>query len=88
MTATTQAKRVLVVIAGTEGKVEKPVNLLPGTKPRDVLAQLGLNGYQLSRPGPAGGAYGPNDDLFGSVEEGGKVWATKADVEFGNSTQA
>jgi hypothetical protein len=75
-------KNIIIAVAGTDGKREyTDVQILPGTKPRDVLAKLNLNGFQLSRPD--GGAYGFNDDLFQSVAEGQKVFATKADVEAG-----
>lgn len=75
-------KKIIVAVAGTEGKQEyKDVQILPGTKPRDVLAKLGLNGFQLSKP--EGGAFGFNDDLYQAVADGQKVYATKADVEAG-----
>jgi len=75
-------KRIIVAVAGTEGKREyQDVNIPPGTKSRDVLGQLGLEGFQLSRPN--GGAFGFNDDVYPDVEDGQKVWATKADVEAG-----
>jgi len=79
-------KKLIIAVAGTEGKREyKDVQILPGTKPRDVLAKLGLNGFQLSRP--EGGAFGFNDDLYTAVADGQKVYATKADVEAGENTR-
>jgi hypothetical protein len=75
-------RRITIVVAGTEGRQEyKDVQILPGTRLRDVLEKLGLNGFQLSRP--EGGAFGFNDDLYQAVVEGQKVYATKADVEAG-----
>lgn len=75
-------KNLIISVAGTEGKREyQDVQILPGTKPRDVLARLNLSGFQLSRPD--GGAYGLNDDLYQAVAEGQKLFATKADVEAG-----
>ncbi len=75
-------KRIIIAVAGTEGKHEyKDVQILPGTKSRDVLGKLGLNGFQLTRP--EGGAFGFNDDLYTAVAEGQKLFATKADVEAG-----
>ncbi len=75
-------KNIIVSVAGTEGKREfRDIQILPGTKPRDVLAKLELNGFQLSRPD--GGAYGFNDDLYQAVADGQKVFAAKADVEAG-----
>lgn len=76
-------KQIIISVAGAEGKREfKDVQILPGTKPRDVLAQLNLTGFQLSKP--EGGAFGFNDDLYQAVADGQKVFATKADVEAGN----
>lgn len=75
-------KRMIVVIAGTEGRREyKDVQILPGTKARDVLAKLGLNGFQLAKP--EGGAFGFNDDLYQAVADQQKLFVTKADVEAG-----
>ena len=75
-------KSIIIAVAGTEGTQEyKDVRILPGTKPRDVLAKLGLNGFQISRPD--GGAFDFNEDLYEAVRDGQKVYATKADVEAG-----
>jgi hypothetical protein len=75
-------KNIVIVLAGTEGKKEyKDVQILPGTKARDVLGKLGLNGFQLSKPD--GGMFAFNDDLYPAVVDGQKVFATKADVEAG-----
>jgi hypothetical protein len=79
-------KEVLVSIAGAEGKKEQPVRLLPGTKARDVLNKLGLNGFQLNKP--EGGAFGMNDDAYQAVSSGQKLFATKADVEAGRAVAA
>lgn len=75
-------KKLIIAVAGTEGKREfKDVQILPGTKPRDILAKLGLNGFQLSRP--EGGAFAHNEDLYPVVSDGQKLYAAKADVEAG-----
>lgn len=75
-------KQITISIAGTDGKREfKDVQILPGTKPRDVLAQLNLQGFQLSKP--EGGAFGFNDDLYQAVSDGQKVFAVKSDIEAG-----
>jgi hypothetical protein len=77
-------KNIIISVAGTDGKREfKDVQILPGTKPRDVLSKLNLNGFQLSRPHPEGGAFDFNDDLYQAVADGQKVFATKSDVEAG-----
>ena len=75
-------KSIIIAVAGTDGKREfKDVQILPGTKPLDVLRKLDLNGFQLSKP--EGGAYAITDDLYQAVADGQKVFATKADVEAG-----
>ena len=75
-------KQIIISVAGTDGSREfKDVQILPGTKPRDVLTQLNLTGFQLNKP--EGGAFGFNDDLYQAVSDGQKVFATKADVEAG-----
>jgi hypothetical protein len=75
-------KRIIISVAGSEGKHEyKDVQLMPGTKAHDVLAKLGLNGFQLSRP--EGGAFGFDDNLYDAVADGQKLFATKSDVQAG-----
>lgn len=75
-------KQIIISVAGTDGSREyKDVQILPGTKPRDVLAQLDLNGFQLNKAD--GGAFGFNDDLYQAVSDGQKVFVSKADVEAG-----
>ena len=74
-----EPKKITIDVAGTEGKEEfKDVKLLPGTKVRDVLGPLGLQGMQLSKPG--GGAFDFNDNLFDAVADGQKIHATKSDL--------
>ena len=76
-------KNIRIAIAGAEpGQDMKDVQIPPGTKARDVLAQLNLNGFQLNKP--EGGAFGFNDNLYDAVAEGQKVYAAKADVEAGS----
>ena len=76
------AKQITIAVAGSGGKREfRDVSILPGTKPRDVLSKLSLDGFQLAKP--EGGAFSHNDDLFASVADGQKLYATKADVEAG-----
>lgn len=76
-------KQVTVVVAGSGGKREfKDVALLPGTKSRDVLSKLSLDGFQLAKP--EGGAFSHNDDVYSAVADGQKMFATRADVEAGH----
>lgn len=75
-------KQIVIAVAGSDGKREfTDVRILPGTKARDVLGKLGLDGFQLARPD--GGSFGHNEDLFDAIADGQKVYATKADVEAG-----
>jgi hypothetical protein len=75
-------KNVVIAVAGTNGKREyKDVQILPGTKSRDVLTKLDLTGFQLAKP--EGGAFGFNDDLYAGIADGQKLFATKSDVEAG-----
>lgn len=75
-------KNVTIAVAGSGGRKEfQDVSLMPGSRPRDVLAQLNLTGYQLTKP--EGGAFGFGDDLYSAVADGQKIYATKADVEAG-----
>lgn len=76
------AKKITISIAGAEGKQDyKDVKLLPGTKVRDVLRELGLNGMQIGRP--EGGAFDFNESLYDAVADGQKVYATKSNVVAG-----
>jgi hypothetical protein len=80
-------KNVVIAVAGTNGKREyKDVQILPGTKSRDVLTKLDLTGFQLAKP--EGGAFGFNDDLYASTADGQKLFATKSDVEAGGRPTA
>lgn len=77
-------KKIIISVAGTDGSREhKDVEILPGTKARDILDQLKLQGFQLNKP--EGGAFGFNDDLYQAVSEGQKVFATKSDVVAGGT---
>lgn len=75
-------KSLIIALAGAEGKREfRDLQILPGTKPRDILAKLSLNGFQLARP--EGGAFDHNEDIYPLVSSGQKLYLTKADVEAG-----
>ncbi len=71
-------KKLSVVVAGT-GNI-RDIEIQPGTTAGDVLNQLGLRDYMLSK--------GPNDPFFAAAEsvydkvgDGEKIFAsTKADV--------
>jgi hypothetical protein len=74
-------KRLVIGIAGSDGKEFHDVAILPNTRASDVLSQLNLNGFQLAKP--EGGMFARNDNIFDAVADGQKVYATKADVEAG-----
>ncbi len=82
---TTAKKTLIVSVPGAEHPKEIPIDIVPGTKPRDVLQRLSLTGFGLSRPG-GGGLIGVNDDLFPLVEDGQKLFATPTNVEAGADT--
>jgi len=74
-------KRIVIGIAGSDGKEFKDIAILPNTRAQDVLKQLDLRGFQLARP--EGGMFAKTDDIFESIADGQKIYATKADVEAG-----
>lgn len=85
MATTSTMKEISIGVAGTNGKKEyRDVKLLPGTKVRDVLAQLGLEGFALEKPG--GGFFQRTDDLHEAVSNGQKLYAAKDSVEAGTAS--
>jgi hypothetical protein len=74
-------KRIIIGIAGSDGKEFKDVAILPNTRAIDVLNQLNLRGFQLARPD--GGMFAQNDNIYDQVADGQKVYAVKSDVEAG-----
>jgi len=74
-------KRLIIGIAGSDGKEFKDVAILPNTRALDVLNQLNLRGFQLVKP--EGGMFAHNDNLYDAVSDGQKIYAAKSDVEAG-----
>jgi hypothetical protein len=74
-------KRLIIGIAGSDGKEFKDVAILPNTRAIDVLKQLNLQGFQLVKP--EGGMFAHNDNLYDAVSDGQKLYAAKSDVEAG-----
>jgi len=71
-------KRLSVVVAGT-GQI-RDVEIQPGTTARDVLTQLGLPDYLLSK-GPNDPFFAAGESVFDKVNDGEKIFAsTKAEV--------
>ena len=71
-------KRLSVVVAGT-GQI-RDVEIQPGTTARDVLTQLSLPEYLLSK-GPNDPFFAAAESVFDKVNDGEKIFAsTKAEV--------
>lgn len=74
-------KRIIVAIAGSDGKEFKDVAILPNTRAIDVLKKLDLDGFELAKP--EGGMFANTDNLFDAVSDGQKIYVAKADVQAG-----
>lgn len=74
-------KRIIIAIAGSDGREYRDVALLPNTRVIDVLKQLELTGFQLVKV--EGGMFAHGDNLFDAVSDGQKIYATKDDVVAG-----
>ena len=71
-------KRLSVVVAGT-GQI-RDIEIEPGTSAGDILNQLNLSGYLLSR-GPDDPFFANAESVYDKVGDGEKVFAsTKAEV--------
>ena len=71
-------KKLSVVVAGT-GQI-RDVEIQPGTTAGDILQQLSLSDYLLSR-GPNEPFFAASESIFDKVRDGEKVFAsTKAEV--------
>lgn len=75
---TVLTKRVSVGVAGTGDF--RDIEIRPGTTAGDILTQLGLADYQLSK-GPNQPFFAATDSVYDKVNDGEKIFAsTKADV--------
>jgi hypothetical protein len=71
-------KKLCVVVAGT-GQI-RDVEIQPGTTAGDILNQLNLGDYLLSR-GPNEPFFAASESIFDKVRDGEKIFAsTKAEV--------
>ena len=71
-------KKLSVVVAGT-GQI-KDIEIQPGTTARDILNQLGLPDYLLSKA-PNDPFFAANESIYDKVGDGEKIFAsTKAEV--------
>lgn len=74
-------KRIIVAVAGSDGKEFKDVAILPNTRAIDALKKLDLDGFELAKP--EGGMFANTDNLFDAVSDGQKIYVAKADVQAG-----
>jgi hypothetical protein len=74
-------KRLIIGIAGSDGREIHDVRVLPNTRVEDVLRQGNLQGFHLAKP--EGGMFSATDVLYDAIADGQKVYATKSDVEAG-----
>ena len=71
-------KRLSVVVAGT-GQI-RDIQIQPGTSAGDVLNQLGIKDYLLSK-GPNEPFFAAAESIYDKVNDGEKIFAsTKAEV--------
>ncbi len=75
-----------ISIATAASDEVKDVTISPGVTTREVLDEVGLQGYQLSRKG--GEPLGPDTDLFKNTSDGEKLFATPEDVSVGEGGSA
>lgn len=74
-------KRLIIGIAGSDGKEFKDVAILPNTRAIDVLNKLDQKGVQLQAPG--GGMFAHTDNIYDAVADGQKLYCVKSDVVAG-----
>ncbi len=71
-------KNVVVIVAGT-GQMHD-LTIQPGTSARDILTQLGLQGYVLSKD-RGQHPFGETENVYPEVDDGEKLYAAaKTDV--------
>ena len=71
-------KKLTVVVAGT-GQI-RDIEIQPGTTARDILNQLGIPDYLLSK-GPNDPFFAAGESVYDKVTDGEKIFAsTKAEV--------
>ncbi len=72
-------KQFSIVVSGSDEI--KDIGISPGATVLEVMNEVGLQGYQLSRKG--GELLSPDTDLFEVVKESEKLFATPQDVSVG-----
>lgn len=66
-------KRIVVNVAGATNEY-RDLTIEPGTTTNDILKELDLQGYQLSRDG-ADDILGPDENVYVAVADGTKLIA-------------
>ena len=65
----------LSVVTAASGE-RRDVSIEQGTTAEDILAQLDLQGYVLSKDGSSASFFNPKDNIYPKVEDGQKLWAS------------
>ena len=73
-------KNVAIVVAGAQGQEIKDLTIKPATTARDILRELGVDRYAISKGD--GRLFGPHDNVYEAVDDGEKLYAT-AEAEVG-----
>ena len=68
------SKDLTVLVAGTGEP--RDITIEPGTSAQDVLRQLDLDGYVLSRDGDSATFFTPTENIYPDVEDGVKLYAS------------
>ena len=68
------AKDLTVVVAASGDR--KDITIEPGTSAEDILAQLDLEGYVLSKDGSSASFFKAKDNIYPEVDDGQKLWAS------------
>lgn len=72
-----EGKEIAVKVPGAEGSELKDTNILPGTKPEDVLEEVGFaSGYELADENS--NVYERGSNFYQQVQSGGKVYVVRA----------
>lgn len=71
-------KNVSIKVPGADGKGEEmvPVAIAPGSTAADVIRKLGKNPAEWILSIPNGKTFAQNDNVYGAVEDGGKLVLT------------
>lgn len=66
-------KNLAVVVAGGAGDI-KDITIRPGTTAQDILREIDLEGYVLSKGNEA--PFGENENVYPLVQDGDKLYAS------------